>query len=131
MFWEIKLGDVDRSKPWACEQVEGSQSIHSICGFLDLDLTLLKTRELPCFCDACLHNQWRSCSKKSYIHAWKCIALHPTEEISSKELQVDQALYEGSQDFLGNFLEIGDNFATNTIAADEGVDFLPFKMHQS
>ena len=42
-------------------------------------------------------------------------------------LQVDHALYEGSQDFLGNFFKIGDSFATNAIVADEGADFYLLK----
>ena len=40
---------------------------------------------------------------------------------------MDQALYEGPQDFLGNFLKIGGNFAANADAFDEGVEFYLLK----
>lgn len=129
-YWLIKIGDVDRSKAWGCETIQGSQSMHSICGHSRHDGTQLKTTTLSCFCNACIRRQWRSCCNKAYAKKWEHITLEPKlgDEIPSDEAQGDYAMFEGDQDTLRQLLIEGDNYAVNADQHnDEGVDFYILK----
>ncbi len=54
LFWEIKVGDVDRSKGWECETLNGNWKMHQIRYVSHKDPTLLQCRELSCFYVHCV-----------------------------------------------------------------------------
>ena len=125
-FWLVKEGDVDRSNLWGCETVQGSRSLHCISGFSRHDPSQLRTRQLSCFCDACIRGHWRTCCSKSYVDKWTHLVLKPLDEVP-EEIEVpedDAAMFEGSHDMLSDYLTEGDNFAVNAEADnEEGVEF--------
>ena len=98
-FWLVKVEDVDRSKSWGCEQIQGSQSLHSICGFSRHDVSQLNTRKLSRFCNACIRGHWRSCHNKAYVQNWQHLTLKPklVDVIPEDEVQPDFAMFEGAR----------------------------------
>ncbi len=51
-FWEIKVGDVDKSKGWECETLNGNQKMHQVKYVSHKDPTLLQCCEFSYF--ACI-----------------------------------------------------------------------------
>lgn len=110
-FWNVQIGDVDRSNPWHCAPITGSRSIHSICGYSKVDSTQLKTRMLSCYCDACIHNTTRMCVNKAYVKKWNHITVIPKEhETVENAATIDEPMFEGPDEFIGTYLQVGDNF---------------------
>jgi len=53
-FWEVKVGDVDRSKSWEYENLIGSHKMHQVRSISYGNPTLLQYRELLCLCVHCV-----------------------------------------------------------------------------
>lgn len=51
--WEIKQGDIDRSRPFDCSIVKGSRKSHQVHSVSSSDSTLTEYRFLSCSCLSC------------------------------------------------------------------------------
>ena len=128
VFWEVKVGEVNRELKWNCQPIPKSRTLHAVRGYNPRDPTGLATRQLACFCDACMHGHWNRCINKSHVPAWDYHILEPlaeSEPLPDDEEGLDVALYEGHHDVLSNALRPGDTFAVHPDSATntEPVDF--------
>ncbi len=128
VFWEVKLGDVNREVKWNCEPIPKSRSVHAVRAHNPRDSTGLATRHLACFCDACMHGHWNRCVNQAHVPSWNYHILKPLpdcEPLLDAEDAYDEVSYEGHHDVLSNAVEIGDNFAVqpDTATNTEAVDF--------
>ena len=72
VFWNIGEFEVDlRDSSMKCRTLPRSKSLYSIMGFSMTDPTLIRTRELSCFCVPCVDGNWLSCENPSHVHEWK------------------------------------------------------------
>jgi hypothetical protein len=70
-FHEITLGDVDRTRPWACSTMKGNYSKHQVHSFSSKDPTLCQYRQLFCFCVSCMDGGLSSeCVNKEQVPEW-------------------------------------------------------------
>ena len=54
-FWDVSLGDVNRSMPWYCETILGTRELHSIRSKDMGDIFSIETRKYACFYEFCLN----------------------------------------------------------------------------
>jgi hypothetical protein len=128
-FWHIKFIDVDRnSTTYACEAIEGTMKIHSICGMNKNWMTQFLVEALVCFYVDCLNGQWECCLNLPWIGDWIPRHLMPIDNKFIKKTMLDN--WDGHRSFgiegddLVAMLEIADNFVVNVkIGNVEGVDF--------
>ncbi|KAL3688230.1 hypothetical protein R1sor_014539 [Riccia sorocarpa] len=123
-FWEVKVGEVDRSKELDCLPIKGTRSLHCFHGYSPMDPTLLRIKELSCFCPYCVDDEGLRCPNQDYTGKWKLESIHPikpqdviayAEEIGSDISQgVDWG--EGS---VADLIEIGDFFAVEVEVPNE------------
>lgn len=75
-FWEIKLGDVDRSVPYGYATISGSHKMHSISSLDHLNSQFLLICELSCFYPMCVDGgEKEDCENISHILPFKTIKL--------------------------------------------------------
>lgn len=133
VFWDIKLGEVDRTCQWNCKPIHKTMSMHSVNGYSCTDTKALRYRMLSCFCDFCMQNQWRRCVNKEYVGQWAYESIVPAEDCEGGkdaddgdiiESQQFGPIYAGHHDDLPAALCEGDNFAVNAESNNaEGADF--------
>ena len=137
VFWEVLVGDVNREVKWNCSPIPKSRSMHAFRGHNPQDPTALATRNLACFCDACIHGRWNRCVNKAHVEAWEYHILeplpdemeadsNPAVEVLTEEVNgYDDFTYEGQYDVLSSALCVDNTFAINPDASTnaEGVDF--------
>ncbi|KAL3690593.1 hypothetical protein R1sor_016902 [Riccia sorocarpa] len=76
-FWEIKVGEVNRSKRYDCLPIDGTRKLHCFYGFSRLILTLLKVKEMCCFRPSCIDEDWDNCTNSEYTGPWTLHNVHP------------------------------------------------------
>ena len=116
VFWNIREFEVDhRDSTLKCCTLPGSKSLYSIMGFSLTDPTLIRTRELSCFCIPCIDGNWNDCENSSYVQEWKIQRLNPFSA-SSLAPQIamldDEAnwIHDGVSVEIGDLVGVGDNF---------------------
>ena len=123
VFWLIGDTDIDHAdNSIKCHTLPGSKSLYSISGFSITDPTLLRTRELSCFCIPCIDGDWTHCKNFAHVQEWRVQRLQPfsaTAVAQQIEEMDDEAnwVYDGISEEVGDLVEIGDNFM---IPAEEG-----------
>ncbi|KAL3676804.1 hypothetical protein R1sor_026752 [Riccia sorocarpa] len=105
-FWEVKVGEVNRSKRYDCLPIEGTRKLHCFYGFNQLNPTLLKVREMCCFCPSCIDEDWENCTKYEYTGPLTLHNVHPRKP-------ADVIDYVGA---IGHGQGIGDQWEEGTIA---------------
>ncbi|KAL3693313.1 hypothetical protein R1sor_006964 [Riccia sorocarpa] len=123
-FWEVKVGEVDRSKELDCLPIKGTRSLHCFHGYSPTNPTLLRIKELSCFYPYCVDDEGLRCLNQDYTGKWKLESIHPikpqdviayAEEIGSGVSQgVDWG--EGS---VADLIETGDFFAVEAEVPNE------------
>ena len=68
----ISYDDVCRQRNRATKTVKGTRKLHSI---KTVKGGVVATRNLSCFCDACIHRSFHGCENKLYVHPWKEVQL--------------------------------------------------------
>jgi len=110
VFWEVKEGDVDRSKRWDCKAMDGSHGLHCVSGYSLTEGKALRCRQFSCFCAACLQGLWRRCSNNAHVPKWEYVTLEPSEDVALDD-EIEDFAYEGHHDALSDALRVGNNFA--------------------
>lgn len=134
VFWEIKTDEVPRETQWNCKKVPGSRSLHCVNAYSSFSKHELRVKALSCYCEACMHEQWRRCNNAGHVQDWQYITLEPIADNEAEcdepdeEDEVDMPLYAGHHDALSDALCVGDNFATN--AAEMEYDFYILRCHK-
>ena len=123
VFWEVKEGNVDRSKKWDCKSVKGARGIHCVSGYSLKNGKALRCRQLSCFCNSCMQGLWRRCSRKSHVKKWEYVTLEPSNNVRDAD-EVEDFAYEEHHDALSDALCIGDNFAV--IAPHDNEELVDF-----
>lgn len=127
LFWEIKLGDVNRENRWDCDAVPNARSMHSVRGYSKENCSSIAYRKLSCYCSACMQNQWRKCSNKTHVTSWSFHKITLSDGGNSDD-ELEEPKYEGHYEALSEAIEVGDNFALNAEDGnEEGVDFYLIK----
>jgi hypothetical protein len=75
-FGETK-GCKSRSAMWDCKNIVGTQSLHFVDSIYHRDVTLLKLRNLTCFCLECMGDNFDICENKSQVQPRKLRTLEP------------------------------------------------------
>jgi len=89
-FWNVKVGDVDRSKPFNCETIYGSHNMHQICSVSHKDPTLLQVHEISCFCVACINRSLKEkCENELHVHPWTLKRLKPCNSLEARNIMFD------------------------------------------
>lgn len=130
VFWNIGEFEVDhRDSNIKCRTLPGSKSLYSIMGFSMTDPTLIRTRELSCFCVPCVDGNWLSCENPSHVQDWKVQRLNPftTGTLALQiEMLDDEAnwVHDGVSVEIGDLVCVGDNFMIPAESENEdGVDY--------
>ena len=110
-FIEVKVKNVDQSKPYACETIKGTRKTHCILGFSKKDPTQVLFRSLSCFCSFCMDDEWDNCSALKHASSWTLKKLEPTKAPINDTLLDNDVLYSDKTKTLADMLEMGDNFA--------------------
>ena len=130
VFWNIGEFEVDhRDTSLKCRTLPGSKSLYSIMGFSMTDPTLIRTRELSCFCIPCIDGLWTDCENSSHVQEWKVQRLNPLNA-SALAPQIamldDEAnwIHDGVSVEIGDLVRVGDNFMIPAECDNEdGVDY--------
>ena len=83
---------------------------HCILGYSLKNGKALRCRQLSCFCNSCMQDLWRRCSRKSHVKKWEYGTLEPSNNVRDAD-EVEDFAYERHHDALSDALCIGDNFA--------------------
>ena len=79
-FWDVSLGDVNRSMPWYCETIPGMREMHSIRSKDMGDIFSIEMRKYACFCEFCIDTIGLGvyhCMNDAYVKQWKYVPLNP------------------------------------------------------
>ncbi|KAL3702355.1 hypothetical protein R1sor_020377 [Riccia sorocarpa] len=115
-FWEVKVGDVNRSKRYDCLPIEGTRKLHCFHGFSRLNPTLLNVREMCCFCPSCIDEDWENCSNLEYTGPWTLHNVHPRKPADVVDY-VDAIGHgqdipdQSDEGTIADLVEVGDFFA--------------------
>ncbi|KAL3696603.1 hypothetical protein R1sor_010679 [Riccia sorocarpa] len=123
-FWEIKVGEVDRSKELDCLPIKGTRSLHCFHGYSRVNPTLLKTRELSCFCPSCVDDEGVNCPNKRYTGDWKLENVHPLKltDVSAYAEELGAGLGQATdwgEGSIADLVEVGKFFAVEAEASNE------------
>eukprot|EP00968_Pinguiococcus_pyrenoidosus_P011001 scaffold878_cov271-Pinguiococcus_pyrenoidosus.AAC.4 len=69
-FFAVKQSAVDAEEVWEGETVRGTRGFFSVRKSHS-STTTISTRNLACFCAACLNHMYDECSSKAYVDPWK------------------------------------------------------------
>jgi len=61
---------------WDCKNIVGTQYLHFVASISHRGVTLLKLRNLACFCLKCMDDNF-FCENKSQVQPWKLCTLEP------------------------------------------------------
>jgi hypothetical protein len=95
IFWEIKIGAVNRTKKWDCDPIQGSRRLHCFDGFSDKISTLLQVRELCCFCPHCLDDDYAACDSKAWVGHFKLEMIKGVLPADVRQEVIDMGVGEG------------------------------------
>jgi hypothetical protein len=71
LFWDVKVGEVDKSKPFNYETIRGNYNMHQIQSIPNNDPTLLQCRNIPFFFYACIDRIPNGrCDNELHVLAW-------------------------------------------------------------
>ncbi len=76
-FHLVKLEDVDRSTLWDYNNIAGTHFFAFKASVSHRNVTLLKLRDLACFCPECMDDNPNFYGNKSHVHPWKLYSLEP------------------------------------------------------
>lgn len=99
-FHEVKVGDVDRSKPFECEIVHGSQSVHQVRSIFNKNPTLCQRCQLSCLCVGCIdHNHDYPCVHHEHVAKWTLtrLKLRNTAEVREMMYNDNEEIEVGSR----------------------------------
>jgi len=66
-FHLVKPNDVDISVMWGCKNIIRICSLHSVTLVSPRDVTLLKLKDLACFCPKCMDDNPNFCENKMHV----------------------------------------------------------------
>eukprot|EP00243_Klebsormidium_subtile_P009267 TRINITY_DN4598_c0_g1_i1.p1 TRINITY_DN4598_c0_g1~~TRINITY_DN4598_c0_g1_i1.p1 ORF type:complete len:433 (+),score=38.91 TRINITY_DN4598_c0_g1_i1:432-1730(+) len=121
-FWEITEEELEGVVKKCCKTVDGTRKIHSIRGKAGSS-TILFHRQLSCFCDACVREDWKECENVDRVGEWVQENLQPTDVPDEAEFvdEDDEPRFQGHHDMLSDALSPGDNFAI--VCEDEEAEY--------
>jgi len=71
LFWDVKVGEVDKSKPINYETICGNYNMHQIQSIPNKDPTLLQCHNIPFFCVVCMDRIPNGrCDNEHHVLAW-------------------------------------------------------------
>ncbi|CAM6102026.1 unnamed protein product [Calypogeia fissa] len=115
LFWEIPVGAVDRTKKWDCDPVKGVRSLHCFDGFSNKMSTLLRVRELCCFCPHCLDDDYEACENKAWVGRFKLEMIKGVLPADVRQEVIEMGVGEGGNDCedgsLGSLVQVGEFYA--------------------
>ena len=79
-FWDVSLGDVNRSMPWYCETIPNMRELHLVHSKDMGDIFSIETRKYVCFCEFCIDANGLGvdhCVNDAYVKQWKYVPLNP------------------------------------------------------
>ncbi|KAL3681663.1 hypothetical protein R1sor_024619 [Riccia sorocarpa] len=123
-FWEVKVGEVERSKELDCLPIKGTCSLHCFHGYSRSNPTLLRIKELSCFCAVCVDDEGVRCPAQAYIGKWKLESIHaikPQDVIAFAE-KIGSGMGQGvdwSDGSIAELIEVGDFFAVEAEVPNE------------
>lgn len=113
LFWEIKVGDVDKSKGWECETLNGNQKMHQVRYVSHKDLTLLQCHELISFCMHCVdRNAELLCEALHHVPEWSLKRLKPLNTTDVRSMMYDfKEEFEARSggEWIVEVVQVGDN----------------------
>ncbi|KAL3685613.1 hypothetical protein R1sor_003635 [Riccia sorocarpa] len=115
-FWEVKVGEVDRSKELDCLPIKGTRSLHCFHGYTRSNPTLLRIKELSCFCAVCVDDEGVRCPAQAYTGKWKLESIHPIkpQDVIAFAEEIGSGVGQGvdwSEGSIAELIEVGDFFA--------------------
>ncbi len=75
LFHLVKPKDVDRNTLWNCKNIARTRFLHSMASMSHRNVTLLKLRNLACFCLECMDDNPYFYGNKSQVQSWKLYSL--------------------------------------------------------
>jgi hypothetical protein len=75
----VKLDDMDISAMWDYKNIIGTHSLHLVASVSPRDVTLLKLKDLACFCLEYMDDNPNFCENIAHVQPWK---LHTLELIN-------------------------------------------------
>ncbi|KAL3701494.1 hypothetical protein R1sor_019516 [Riccia sorocarpa] len=123
-FWEVKVGEVDRSKELDCLPIKGTRSLHCFHGYSRSNPTLLRIKELSCFCVVCVDDEGVRCPTQAYIRKWKLESIHPIkpQDVIAFVEEIGSGVGQGvdwSEGSIVELIEVGDFFAVEAEVPNE------------
>ena len=79
-FWDVSLGDVNRSMPWYYETIPGTRELHSVHSKDTGNIFSIETRKYACFCEFYINTNglgFDHCMNDAYVKQWKYVPLNP------------------------------------------------------
>ncbi|KAL3683849.1 hypothetical protein R1sor_001871 [Riccia sorocarpa] len=123
-FWEMKVGEVDRSKELDCLPIKGTHSLHCFHGYSRSNPTLLRIKELSCFCAVCVDDEGVRCPAQAYTGKWKLESIHPIkpQDVIAFAEEIGSGVGQGvdwSEGSIAELIEVGDFFAVEAEVPNE------------
>jgi hypothetical protein len=113
--WEIKQDDIDRSKPFDCSTVKGSQKSHQVRSVSSPDSALIEYRSLSCSCLSCDgQGLGYPCEQAAHVLPWN---LHRLKSVDTSHIRHNLRNQENEVEFgsggeeMSEVLFAGDNIA--------------------
>ena len=97
-FWDVSLGDVNRSMPWYCETISGMRELHLVRSKYMCDIFSIETRKYVCFCELCIVSNGLGvdhCVNDAYVKQCKYVPLNskgPHPILTWQEIYTDEAV---------------------------------------
>ena len=79
-FWDVSLGDFNRSMPWYCATILGTRELHSIRSKVMGNIFSIETNKYACFCEFYIDANGLGvdhCMNDAYVKQWKYAPLNP------------------------------------------------------
>lgn len=134
VFWLIGNTEVDHNdKSIKCNTLPGLKSLYSIMGFSMADPTMLRTRELSCFCVPCIYGDWTECENLAHVQEWAVQRLCPMHAggVAQQIEEIDDEanwVSDGISEEVDDLVDIGENFMIP--AEEENEDRVEFYILQ-
>ena len=80
IFWDVSLGDVNRSIQLYCKTIPGTRELHSVCSKDMGSIFSIETRNYACFCEFWVDANALGvdhCVNNAYVKQWKYVPLNP------------------------------------------------------
>lgn len=118
---EVKIGNVNRSRPFDCEIMKGSRKLHHVQSVSNKNPTLGQFQQLFCLCMHCIDCNLESlCAHRDHVLEWTLTRLKP-----KNPLKVSEMIYESDKEikasiggeWIADNLHLGDNITVPTSRA--------------